>query len=258
MTTPLYRRVADILRSEIAAGIYAPGTDLPSERELRERFDASRNTIRQGLQTLVAEGLVISSQGRPYQVRKHDVFTLNASRFENLQWTTAEDGDSYDNEVLQAGRRPHQTFRVQMVPAPAEIAARLWIEPGDTTVLRYCHRFVDDTPWSTQATYYPKWLVDERPRLAEPNDIEEGTTRYLADRDVVQVGMVDEWESRPPTPEESRELQIGAGVSVLVWTRTGYTAERPVRCTISTFRGDLNRIKYEIGDLSALEQKDVH
>jgi GntR family transcriptional regulator len=38
---------------------------------------------------------------------------------------------------------------------------------------------------------------------------------------------------------------------VLLWTRTGYSADRPIRCTLTTFRGDLNRMNYEIGDLSA-------
>jgi GntR family transcriptional regulator len=257
MTMPLYRQVADALRADITAGVYAPGSDLPSERELRARFDASRNTIRLGLQTLVAEGLVVSSQGRPYRVRTHEVFTLNASRFENLQFSRAEDGDSYSNEVLQAGREPRQDFRVEVVPAPASVAERLWLDTGSTTILRFCHRFVDDTPWSTQATYYPKWLVDEHPRLAEPDDVSEGTTRYLTDRGLLQVGKIDEWESRPAGPGEARILQIGPGVSVLVWSRTAYTTDRPVRCTVSTFRGDLNRVKYEIGDLSALDRKRV-
>jgi len=54
-----------------------------------------------------------------------------------------------------------------------------------------------------------------------------------------------------PTPEEARLLDIGPGVPVLLWTRTGYSAEKPIRCTITTFRGDLNRMTYEIGDLSA-------
>lgn len=67
-----------------------------------------------------------------------------------------------------------------MLPAPSEIAARLKVDEGSKTVLRFCHRYVDDVPWSTQATYYPAWLIEERPRLAEPGDIEEGTTRYLA------------------------------------------------------------------------------
>ncbi len=251
MSKPLYRQVADTLRAEIAGGVFGPGDDLPSERELRERFDASRNTVRQGLQLLVSEGLLNSSQGRAYQVRSHEIFVLNASKFENLQFSQREDGDSYDNEVLHSGRQPHQEFRVEMVKVTQEIAERLKVTPGEQGVLRFCRRFVDDTPWSTQATHYPKWLVDAHPRLAEPDDIEEGSTRYLADRGLEQIGYHDELMTRMPTPEEASELQIGPGVPVLIWIRTGFSADKPVRCTRTTFRGDLNHITYDLGDLRA-------
>lgn len=82
-------------------------------------------------------------------------------------------------------------------------------------------RHVDGVPWSTQATNYPMWLVEKAPRLAEPDDIEEGTTRYLAGLGVGQVGYFDDISTRMPTPDEARLLQVGAGVLVLVWVRTG-------------------------------------
>ncbi|GGY11483.1 GntR family transcriptional regulator [Streptomyces anandii] len=246
---PKYRQVADALRREIVNGAFDSHRRLPSESELSARFDASRNTVRSGLALLVSEGLITSSQGLGYEVRSHEVFELNASRFENLEFP--QNGDAYNTDVTNAGRRPHQSFRVEMLPAPADIAERLKIEEGSTTALRFCHRYVDDVPWSTQATYYPAWLIEERPRLAEPKDIEEGTTRYLAASGIEQVGYFDEIATRMPTPEEARLLEVGAGVPVLLWTRTGYSADRPIRCTITTFRGDLNRMNYEIGDLSA-------
>ncbi|MBW1601793.1 GntR family transcriptional regulator [Streptomyces sp. JJ66] len=251
---PKYRQVADALRREIDNGTYPPGSRLPSESELSARFDASRNTVRSGLGLLVTQGLVTSSQGLGYEVTKHEVFELNASRFENLSFPQL--GDAYNTDVTNAGRRPHQTFRVEIRPAPGEVAQRLRIEPESRTVLRFCHRFVDEVPWSTQATHYPAWLVDEAPRLAEPGDIAEGTTRYLAAHGIEQVGYFDEISTRMPTPEEARMLEIGAGVPVLLWTRTGYTSDKPIRCTITTFRGDLNRMNYEIGDLSARESED--
>ncbi|MFJ5640820.1 GntR family transcriptional regulator [Streptomyces sp. NPDC093223] len=246
---PKYRQVADVLRREIDNGTYAPGARLPSENDLQERFDASRNTIRNGLSLLVSEGLISSSQGLGYEVKSHEVFELNASRFENL--TFPQNGDAYSTDVTNAGRRPHQTFRVEMLPAPDGIAERLRVPAGTTAVLRFCHRYVDDVPWSTQATYYPSWLVEESPRLAEPGDVAEGTTRYLASRGIEQVGYFDEIAARMPTPEEARLLEVGAGVPVMLWTRTGYSADRPIRCTVTTFRGDLNRMNYEIGELSA-------
>ncbi|WP_198358440.1 GntR family transcriptional regulator [Streptomyces fildesensis] len=249
---PKYRVVADALRREITDGKYESSPRLPSESELSARFDASRNTVRAGLNLLVTEGLISSSQGLGYEVRSHEVFELNASRFENLSFP--QNGDAYSTDVTAAGRRPHQTFRVEMLPATAYTAARLKVDAGSTTVLRFCHRFVDDVPWSTQATYYPGWLAEAAPRLAEPGDIAEGTTRYLADREIEQVGYFDEISARMPTPEESRLLEISAGVPVMLWTRTGYSDTRPIRCTITTFRGDLNRMNYEIGDLSGRDE----
>ncbi|WP_438303553.1 GntR family transcriptional regulator [Streptomyces sp. HUAS TT11] len=250
---PKYQQVADALRREIDNGVYAPGTRLPSEAELAIRFDASRNTVRSGLGVLVGQGLIASSQGLGYEVRKHEVFELNASRFENL--TFPQNGDGYSTDVTNAGRRPHQTFRVEVTTTSDYIAERLKVDSGARSVLRFCHRFVDDVPWSTQATYYPDWLVQQAPRLTEPGDIDEGTTRYLAGLGIEQVGYADEIATRMPTPDEARLLEIGPGIPVLLWTRTGYTAERPARCTITTFRGDLNRMNYEIGDLSARENE---
>lgn len=245
---PKYRQVADALRREIDSGAFSPGSRLPSESDLQARFAASRNTVRNGLSLLVSEGLISSSQGLGYEVRSHEVFELNASRFENLDFP--HNGDAYNTDVTSVGRRPHQTFRVEMLPASEEIAERLKVETGSKTVLRFCHRYVDDVPWSTQATYYPAWLIEKSSRLAEPGDIEEGTTRYLAARGIEQIGYFDEIAARMPTPEEARLLEVGAGVPVLLWTRTGYSADRPIRCTITTFRGDLNRMNYEIGDLA--------
>ncbi|WP_327126333.1 GntR family transcriptional regulator [Streptomyces sp. NBC_01727] len=251
---PKYRQVADALRREIDGGVYPPGTRLPSESELSSRFEASRNTVRSGLNMLVSEGLISSSQGLGYEVRKHDVFELNASHFENL--TFPQNGDAYSTDVTKAGRRPTQTFRVEMTLANEYVAERLKVDNRSTMVLRFCHRFVDDVPWSTQATYYPEWVAKDAPRLAEPGDVAEGTTRYLARIGIEQAGYFDEIAARMPTPDEGRLLDIGAGVPVLLWTRTGYSADKPVRCTITTFRGDLNRMNYEIGDLSARSENE--
>jgi GntR family transcriptional regulator len=252
---PKYRQVADVLRREITSGTYdEPDSRLPSESELCARFGTSRNTVRSGLSLLVGEGLITSNQGLGYEIRRHEVFELNASRFENL--TFPQNGDAYNTDVTNAGRHPTQTIRVEVTPADDSVAERLKVEGGSVAVLRFCHRFVDDVPWSTQATYYPDWLVKEAPRLAEPGDVAEGTTRYLAAHGIEQVGYLDEIATRMPTPEEARLLDVGAGVPVLLWTRTGYSEERPVRCTITTFRGDLNRMRYEIGVLSALQEDD--
>ena len=66
MPIPLgYRRIADDLRARIAAGEYAPGTKLPTYRELAEQYHhAGITTVQKAVGLLMTEGLVVGVQGR--------------------------------------------------------------------------------------------------------------------------------------------------------------------------------------------------
>ena len=58
-----YQRIADKLRQDIEAGVYPPGTKLPSTSDLEVRFNVSRMTARSAIQTLRGEGLVVARHG---------------------------------------------------------------------------------------------------------------------------------------------------------------------------------------------------
>jgi len=60
----LWRRIADMLRREIAAGGHEPGEKLPSEAVLADRFGVNRHTVRQAIAALARDGLVRPEQGR--------------------------------------------------------------------------------------------------------------------------------------------------------------------------------------------------
>ncbi|HEX6677864.1 MAG TPA: UTRA domain-containing protein [Actinomycetes bacterium] len=49
------------------------------------------------------------------------------------------------------------------------------------------------------------------------------------------MGHHDEVTARMPTPDELRTLELGSGVPVLVYVRTAYTKERPIRLTENEF-----------------------
>ncbi|MGW4469723.1 GntR family transcriptional regulator [Nonomuraea sp. NPDC004354] len=65
-----YQAIAADLRDQITTGALAPGAAVPSESELRQRYDASRNTVRQAFAVLEREGLVIAEHGRGRFVRR--------------------------------------------------------------------------------------------------------------------------------------------------------------------------------------------
>src|SRR5687767_1190268 len=61
--TKLYQQIARAIATAIAAGRYAPGERLPSERELAEEFGVSRPTIRDAMIALEFQGLVEARPG---------------------------------------------------------------------------------------------------------------------------------------------------------------------------------------------------
>ena len=58
-----YSVIADKLREEIKAGVYAKSGKLPTEYELVSRFNVSRQTVRQAISSLKSEGAVYQIQG---------------------------------------------------------------------------------------------------------------------------------------------------------------------------------------------------
>src|SRR5258707_4350974 len=64
MPEPMYRQIAEDLRQKIESGELGHGDQLPTELELREQYDTSRNTIRDAIRLLIARGLVDTRPGQ--------------------------------------------------------------------------------------------------------------------------------------------------------------------------------------------------
>lgn len=251
MPTGKAARIAADLRGEITSGRLEPGAKVPSEADLMDRYEVSRTTVRGAIATLVNEGLAVSRHGSGTYVASRVVLTYHAARAERRNDRQGET-DAYVSEVTEAGRTPTQDFTMRIEPAPADIAARLAVDTDDLVVVRRCFRLVDGQPWSDQYSYYPM-DVSEQAGLAVAHDIPEGTIRAMARVGHVEVGYMDELITRMPTPDEAHGLDLGPGVPVLVYVRTAYTDQRPVRVTSTVFPGDRNRVVYELGDLRALD-----
>jgi GntR family phosphonate transport system transcriptional regulator len=76
-STPIYRRIAEILRTEITESLQA-GRQIESEVRLAERFHVNRHTVRRAIDELVSEGLLERKHGvglfvreRPFDYELH-------------------------------------------------------------------------------------------------------------------------------------------------------------------------------------------
>ena len=63
-STSVASLLAQKLREAIAKGEFVQGMSLPSERELMARYQLSRQTVREALGALTAQGLVVTKRGR--------------------------------------------------------------------------------------------------------------------------------------------------------------------------------------------------
>jgi len=94
----LYRSVLNQISILISSGEFPIGSRLPTERELAERFEVSRPTIREAIIALEAKGKVESRAGSGVYVRKHrsiiENFTDGVSAFELLEARVLLEGEA--------------------------------------------------------------------------------------------------------------------------------------------------------------------
>jgi DNA-binding FadR family transcriptional regulator len=72
---PIYQWIAATIREKIDDGVFAPGTELPSEQELSTSFRVSRDSLRAGLAVLRREGLIDSRRGFRPRIRRQPART---------------------------------------------------------------------------------------------------------------------------------------------------------------------------------------
>lgn len=252
---PMYRRIAEDLRQEIESGRLGPGSQLPTEFELGERFDASRNTVRDAVKSLISLGLVETRPGQgTFVTQRIDPFVTTLSADPRTGFGGGE-GTTYLSEVSEQHRRPAKTEpRVEIQAVAGQIAARLRVDEGTQLVSRHEQRFIDETPWSLQTSFYPmSFVMQGATRLLEASDISPGAVAYLQETlDLKQTGYRDWITTRAPDANEMSFFHIpGDGrVPVFEIFRTAFDQTgTPMRVTVTIFPADRNEFIVDVGDV---------
>jgi len=255
MPDPKYRVIADDLRRMIESGELAGGEQLPTEIELMEQYEASRNTIRDAIKLLSSRREV---EARPGQG------TFVVERINPIVTTLTEDPETgrgggeegvYIAEVEAANRMPENSDpRVEIQKVRGNLAAALRVEDGTQVISSHQLRFIDGTPWSLQTSFYPMGLVSRgATRLIEATDIPEGTVTYLAENaDIKQTGYRDTIAARAPDETEIAFFKIPADGRIPVFEifRVGFDQHgNRFRLTVTVYPIDRNRLAVNVGEV---------
>ena len=203
---PMWQQVADHMRDEILKGTYKAGQPLPSEEALAAEFGVSRPTIREGIKTLVAEGLVEVSRprgtivrdplGRPPRTEEHTY----ASACEDDGWTDAEDA------------------AFLRVNATADQAGLLGIPPGEPLLTRTAIQQSNGLRRMSRL-YLPFSVAEHTPWADNPH---LPTPRGLYDHFLAQhrvLAWTERVRARMPIGDEATELEVPPGVPLIVVLR---------------------------------------
>ncbi|HLH59833.1 MAG TPA: GntR family transcriptional regulator [Streptosporangiaceae bacterium] len=134
------RQLADRLREEILAGSFASGS-LPDEQALSAAYGSTRNTVRDALRLLVAEGLLVRRPGLGTRIAARK-FAHSLDRLAGLAETLLRQG-TIANEVRVA----------RLEPASPPTARRLQIDDGATVLYLERLRLLDGEPLSLDCSY---------------------------------------------------------------------------------------------------------
>ena len=249
---PMYQQIAEDLRKQISTGELARGSQLPTELELRDKYNASRNTIRDAIKRLISQGLVETRPGQgTFVTMKIDPFVTVLTADPKTGFGGGE-GAVYLSAVSDEHRSPRATTpKVEVQVPPDVITKRLRVAPDAQVVSRHQERYIDDIPWSLQTSFYPmEFITMGATDLLMAQDIEEGAVRYLAKKvGVRQIGYRDWITARLPDSNEQSFFGIGHDAAVFVIFRTAFDQNKqPMRLTVTVFPTDRNQFIVDVGD----------
>jgi len=266
VTEPMYRQIAQDLRQQIESGGLPTGERLPTEQQLSEKYQASRNTIRDAIKWLTRRTLVETRPGQGTFVAKRPtpyVITLGPDQDTGLGGDAGKAGFSEVGERCRTAST--SKLKVEIQSASGTIRERLQVPEGTPVISRRQERYIDDAPRSLQTTVYPMELVTRGAvALLVAGDIPGGAIAYLEETlGLVQVGYRDRILVRAPREEESRffDLPDDGLVSVVSLIRTGYQQSEagpvPFRVTTTVLPADRNQLVINVGDVPDALAADV-
>jgi GntR family transcriptional regulator len=254
--SPMYRQIAEDLRTQVESGDLEPGQQLRTEIELREHYTASRNTIRDAIKLLIAWGLVETRPGQgTFVVRKIKPYVTTLTGSPKVPRLYGEVDDSAAGEPAGGKQVLFSTDpQVEIQKAPASIARLLQIAEGTQVISRHQKRYIDGTPYSMQTSFYPMgFVVKGADRLIQADDIALGTMKYLEQTlGLKQVGYRDWITVRTADSTEAAffSLPPDGRVSVFEIFRTAYDQTgTPMRLTVTVYPTDRNQFIVNVDDV---------
>lgn len=222
---PLHIQVRNIIRQEALRGELAdPEGKMPTETELMERFGVSRVTIRNALQTLVEEGMLIRERGR-------GTF-LKTNRVEN--WVGQLMGFTETIEAM--GFKPGAKILEKGLTSQLSSRVKESLHTNEAWQLKRL-RYANDKPIAIEHAFFP---VEIGLKLERENLISIAMYRFFEEKLGLSLKKANQMISAVNADEdEANQLNVLENKALLYIERTSYSSEnKPVEFLKAVYRPD--------------------
>jgi GntR family transcriptional regulator len=205
---------------------FAPGSQLPAEDHLVERFAVSRTTIRTAIQSLVARGLVQIRRGKGSFVTQ-PVITQELTEL-----------TGFVEDIQALGREASaRVLDRRLVAASETVARQLSLKRGAAVARIQRVRLADGIPLSFDETYLPQELGEK----IMADDLENQPIFWLLEQKYATPLLEAEYRLAAVASHGTvaRALGIEAGGTIFLIERTTFSGNRrPVDYERLYYRGD--------------------
>ncbi|NLQ61494.1 GntR family transcriptional regulator [Streptococcus mutans] len=204
---PAYIHIHDQIKKEIDEGLWKIGDRLPSERDLAERFEVSRMTLRQAITLLVEEGILERRVGS-------GTYIASSRVQEKMRGTT-----SFTEIVKSQGKTPSTKLISYRRVHPSEQEIKfLDIKPKSYIIRMERVRYADDIPVVFEVTAIPEKIIKSFKKEA----ITKHFFKTLTDHGFV-IGKSQQTISASNANEMTADyLAISRGHAVLTLAQVSY------------------------------------
>ncbi|OTN75468.1 hypothetical protein A5886_000538 [Enterococcus sp. 8G7_MSG3316] len=149
---PKYLEIADELRKRIKDGTYPKDSFLPYQTELVEEFGVSRMTIKNAVNILIMEGLLLTKRGSGTKVLNHSFAgkdTSSVTEYKGLSYQMKQEKRRLTSQVI--------TFEVCFPDERIQEMLQVTAEQPVYHVIRL--RILEDNPYILEHSFMPVDLV---------------------------------------------------------------------------------------------------
>jgi GntR family transcriptional regulator len=250
--TPLYRQMADRLRAAITDRELQAGESLPSEDSMARAVGLSRTAVREAMDVLASEGLVVRRSGTKTKVAQAPPLRrMDTTRYQDEMRTlktssphpnrsafTVDHGIEWEEFSVEASYAKEKANQAD--------ADYLHIEVSAPLVRRRLVKYVSGTPVQIQRSAVPFEIANGNV-LADPlrQPVPGGTLAEFHEIGIRITRAVEDAWARMPTTEERRILQMEMPTPVWDIARVFWDDTRPVEVSRVIAATSRNILHYE-------------